>query len=191
MSDVKYTDLSSYYREQKDKFLEKSSSRIWSRILFWAITFIFVLLIFKTEYLVYIKDFVKLGSFIPNIVFQIIFWILAIVFAFYTFLPTVDFFHKKTNWKVKDFKRKKFHLEDDNDMEKIIWLFETKNFEALKEAPETSSGSLELIVEYEPQAKEAYLLLRNMYYGDVNYSSDVIVLSGDEYDENFEILKKI
>lgn len=186
-SQVKYTDPHSYYASQKDKFEEKYRKRIIGRTIFGILTLVSSTLAFKPELI----GKLNLWFSMTGIVFQIGFWILALVFAFIVWFPSADYYNKKSGGKIKDLKIKKFYLDGDDSMEDIIGYFENKDLESLRDAAKIDSGSLTLYIEHDPIGKEAYLLLLNDYYGDVNYSSEVITISWDEYDENITLLKKI
>ncbi|MBS9784014.1 hypothetical protein KGV55_01565 [Candidatus Gracilibacteria bacterium] len=190
-NDVKYEGLAQFYEKNPKVFLEKTDYINVNKIILGLVAIACVVLIFKPDWLEYVLLFVKLGNFIPMIVAKIALGIIAAFLGFMAFFPYSRYILKESGEEVKQFKSKKFDLEGGQLFDKYIEAFENKDLETLYNAHATDSGSLELVIDYAPKSKKAYLLLINMYYGDVNYSSDVWEISGADYEKYFKMLKKM
>lgn len=117
--------------------------------------------------------------------------IAAIAFLIMAWASSSDMYNLMSGGKIKDLGVKKFK-RNETDPQRILKAFLEKDFEYLAELPGGSSEPVQLHVEEDAVGREMYCLLTT-YDSDSNIVglADVITLSGDEYDDNIDLLKQM
>lgn len=176
---AKFQTLYQYFSDNPDLYQAKKNSTF--RIIFAVIALLAIVLAINPELI----NFTGIG-------FRIVFGVIAL-FAISKVIwnGSVDFYNKKSGEKIKSLKFKKFSINGEDDMEEIIEAYENEDFEALRDVPSTDNGSLRIEIDYDKKGKECYMMLRNEYYGDINYVSEIKVFKDEKFDELYPILRKL
>lgn len=114
----------------------------------------------------------------------------VIAFLIMAWASSSDMYNLMSGGKIKDLGVKKFK-RNETDPQRILKAFLEKDFEYLAELP-GGSEPVQLHVEEDAAGREMYCLLTT-YDSDSNIVglADVITLSGDEYDDNIDLLKQM
>lgn len=117
--------------------------------------------------------------------------IVALISLIAAYMSSFDIYNIQSGGKIKDLGVKKFKRNETNP-ERILKAFLEKDFEYLAELPGGRSEPVQLKIEEDSVGHELYCLLTT-YDSDSNIVglTNVITLSGNEYDENVDLLKQM
>ena len=117
--------------------------------------------------------------------------IVVIVGLISAWMSKYDIYNLQSGGKIKSMGVKKFKRNETNP-ERILKAFLEKDFQYLADLPGGSSEPVQLEIEEDPVGHEMYCLLTT-YDSDSNIVglADVITLSGDEYDDNIDLIKQM
>ena len=106
------------------------------------------------------------------------------------YLNNFDIYNFQSGGKVKSMGVKKFKRDETNPA-KIVEAFLSRNFEYLADLPGGRSEPVQLHIEEDATGREMYCLLTT-YDSDSNIVglADVITLSGNDYDDNIDLIKQ-
>ena len=105
------------------------------------------------------------------------------------YLNNFDIYNFQSGGKVKSLGVKKFKRDETNPA-KIVEAFLSRNFEYLADLPGGRSEPVQLHIEEDATGREMYCLLTT-YDSDSNIVglADVITLSGNDYDDNIDLIR--
>jgi hypothetical protein len=182
---MKPTNLFEYYRENPDKFEQRFDQKK-KMFNYVCAALCLVLLIFPA--------IIPIGNWIVRILALggIIF------FGLKAFFGGNDFYSLVSGGVIKDIICKKFARPernttlDDPDAQRIIKAFENQDWAALADEPETNDRPLQLNIHEDAAGKTFYIQLEYWFSTSDNRGiTDVVVLSGQQYDENYQIIKSM
>ena len=115
----------------------------------------------------------------------------AIVCLFASWLNGTSTYNLQSGAEIKDIGVKKFK-RDETDMGRIIKAFEAKDFEYLAGLPGGRSEPVQLKIHEDREARELYCLLTTYQSShEIVGLTDVITLSGNEYEDNIDLIKQM
>ena len=117
--------------------------------------------------------------------------IMTLVCLIAAYLNNFDIYNFQSGGKVKSLGVKKFKRDETNPA-KIVEAFLSRNFEYLVDLPGGRSEPVQLHIEEDATGREMYCLLTT-YDSDSNIVglADVITLSGNDYDDNIDLIKQM
>ena len=117
--------------------------------------------------------------------------IMTLVCLIAAYLNNFDIYNFQSGGKVKSMGVKKFKRDETNPA-KIVEAFLSRNFEYLADLPGGRSEPVQLHIEEDATGREMYCLLTT-YDSDSNIVglADVITLSGNDYDDNIDLIKQM
>jgi len=114
-----------------------------------------------------------------------------IYFGFSALTGGREMYSKASNGKLTNLLVKKFDM-DNCDESDIINAFYAQDFDALADFPEADNQPIQLYVEVDKAGKELYCVIKKYYSSsDFRHATDVIVLSGTDYDKWIGVIKSM
>jgi len=114
-----------------------------------------------------------------------------IYFGFEIYLGGIEIYNKISNGMITKLLIKKFDMSECNES-KLVEAFNNKNFDALNDAPGADDQPIQLYVEEDKTGKELYCVMMKYYSSsDFRSATDIIVLSGSDYDKWIGVFKSM
>lgn len=123
---------------------------------------------------------------------------LAAIVAFFFGLVMIwaegsAYFSIASGGEVKDLGVKKFrNSRDERVIQEVMKAFEERDFDYLVQAPSVNNQPLQLFIYEDRKGREFYLQMK-CYNADNDFVpvSDVVTISGKEYDQNADLIRKL